>query len=479
MVLTLPPPHGVSVRPARNSDNRSLWARDPTGPDADNGTRVDATFVNDLIGLVRGLLAAYGIAANEGDDTALAQAVAAAIASHTHTVGELEDDEGYVRMTVAERQKLAALVTNYKGAYASLALLEAAHPTASAGDWAVLSLPGEPASIAVWDSDAEPPAWVDVDNAPPQTASNLAFTPAGTIEAATVQEAIEELDREKQPSSANLTEWASIAPAEKQNALGFTPREKLAGDRTYYVRTDGDDDNDGLTDSAGGAFLTIQKAVDACLALDLNGNDVTIQVGAGTYAAGVSLNKPFVGGNVEIIGDTTTPSNVVVSTTSADCFGISGSGTALTVKGFKLQTTTSGNCFNATHLAYVRFGNVEFGACAGRHLVANSGSVVSNEGVGNYTISGNAVDHMLATVGGKIVISSITITLSGTPAWSGNGLNAQATGLISIFGTTLSGSATGKRYSVTLNGVINTFGGGANYWPGDVAGTTAAGGQYA
>jgi hypothetical protein len=42
----------------------------------------------------------------------------------------------------------------------------------------------------------------------------------------------------------------------------------------------------------------------------------------------------------------------------------------------------------------------------------------------------------------------------------------------------MSGGATGKRYVAELNGVINTFGGGANYFPGNVAGTTATGGQY-
>lgn len=254
-------------------------------------------------------------------------------------------------------------------------------------------------------------------------------------------------------------------------------REKLTANRTYYVRTDGSDSNDGLTNSSGGAFLTIQKAVDTCLTLDLNGNDVTIQVGAGTYTAGVGLNKRFVGGNVALVGDTTTPSNVVISRSSGDCVNADGAGVNIKVRGFKL-VTSSGNGLFAANQAVIQFGEIDFGACSDRHIRASSGGVVKNEAVGDYTISGDTGNHMLANVTGMIAISGVTITLSGTRAWSGAGLSAQAGGQISFWDTTISGSATGTRYSATLNGVINTFGGGASYWPGDVAGTTATGGQY-
>ena len=51
----------------------------------------------------------------------------------------------------------------------------------------------------------------------------------------------------------------------------------------YYVRTDGNNSNTGLTDSAGGAFLTIQFAANTAVAGD------TVTVKAGTYSENVDI----------------------------------------------------------------------------------------------------------------------------------------------------------------------------------------------
>ncbi|MHA2065782.1 MAG: hypothetical protein ACXABY_15515, partial [Candidatus Thorarchaeota archaeon] len=51
----------------------------------------------------------------------------------------------------------------------------------------------------------------------------------------------------------------------------------LAANTTYYVRKDGNDSNAGTTDSAGGAYLTVQTAIDAAVAGD------QILLGDGTW----------------------------------------------------------------------------------------------------------------------------------------------------------------------------------------------------
>lgn len=111
------------------------------------------------------------------------------------------------------------------------------------------------------------------------------------------------------PKSASAT-WPAIP----------TFRERLVAARTYFVRTDGSDSSNGGADTAAGAFLTIQKAVDAVQALDLNGFDVTITVRTGTYAPFV-VTGPWVGkGTVTVnsIGG-----DFLIDTTTTNCVRLS------------------------------------------------------------------------------------------------------------------------------------------------------------
>lgn len=77
--------------------------------------------------------------------------------------------------------------------------------------------------------------------------------------------------------------------------------QATTADVTYYVRTDGSDGNNGLANTAAGAFKTIGKAI-SMVPLVVN-HVVTINVAAGTYVEDLSL-KGLVGkGSVSINGD--------------------------------------------------------------------------------------------------------------------------------------------------------------------------------
>lgn len=253
-------------------------------------------------------------------------------------------------------------------------------------------------------------------------------------------------------------------------------RERLTAARTYYVRTDGSDGNDGLANSSGGAFLTIQKALDVILGtLDLGGNAVTIEVAAGTYAGAVSFASPQVGaGNITISGDTTTPSNVVV----ANSISVDGAGCRLFVQGVKVQANV-GALLNAKNGGYIKTtGKNEFGSTAvGHRLIAEAGGVI--EAVAPEIISGTAAGwHYLGLSNGYIYCQGATWTASGTAA-QGGFAQAAVGGVVYAYANTASGTFTGARYFANLNGAIQSNGGGANYFPGDSAGWTSNGGQYA
>ncbi|MFN3746712.1 MAG: hypothetical protein ACK4TL_18575 [Hyphomicrobiaceae bacterium] len=103
--------------------------------------------------------------------------------------------------------------------------------------------------------------------------------------------------------------------------LAQIARDRLTGSRSYYVRTDGNDNNDGLANSAGRAFATIQKALDVVGALDLGVFTVAIWINDGTYAITSPLRyRGYQGGQVTLraLNDPlTTPDGITLTGTRA------------------------------------------------------------------------------------------------------------------------------------------------------------------
>jgi hypothetical protein len=254
-------------------------------------------------------------------------------------------------------------------------------------------------------------------------------------------------------------------------------RERVSASRNYYVRTDGSDSNTGLVDSAGGAFLTIQKAIDTVAALDWNNlYFAIINVRSGTYTGTVRL-KPIVGlssSPMVIVGDQATPSNVVISCTNANAIVCESNGWDL--RGFKTQTTTAGNHILVQGGAgFLTVRDWDFGVSptGWSHIECSTNAYA--QVFGDYAITGNCgFAHWYAHDGGRILAANQTITLTGTPAFASAFAFLTRGGGMLVSNNTFSGSATGIRYSVSLVSYITTFGGGATYLPGNVGGTADA-----
>lgn len=251
-------------------------------------------------------------------------------------------------------------------------------------------------------------------------------------------------------------------------------RQALTADTTFYVSTQGSDSNYCSTGDSSHACLTIPHAVAVAQTFDLGTFNVTIQVADGTYTSPVVLGL-FLGGNVILQGNLSNPENCVIHTTSADAITVSGP-ISTTVQGFKVVTTEAGNEIYVTANATLTLGPMEYGPCAGFQILAQHGTIYINTG---YKISGGAMVHILAWLQGAIFYASdLTVTLTGVPHFANQFMYCTDVSIMWVFPVTFSGSATGLRYYVGFNSVIETNGSGSNFLPGSAAGSTDHGGQY-
>jgi len=266
-----------------------------------------------------------------------------------------------------------------------------------------------------------------------------------------------------------------ITPAaEDIGGPGGPVRETLTANRTYYVRADGSDSNNGLANTSGGAFLTLQKAINVVAALDISAYNVTIQVADGTYTGSVVVSGPWVGsGVVTIVGNTTTPANVIISTSGATFHALNNA--TITLSGMEIRSTSHIGLW-ASYGAVITLGPaLRLGACPSvYHMFAEFGGTIF--GRSNYSIVGNAVHHWVTVTLGGISIVGVTITISGTPTMTA--FAAVSGGAIECFSNTYSGSISGAQYSVSNGGVLRN-GGATLPGSGTSGGTTTGGGFVA
>jgi hypothetical protein len=119
--------------------------------------------------------------------------------------------------------------------------------------------------------------------------------------------------------------------------------------------------------------------------------------------------------------------------------------------------------------------------------VGDSGADVSFTGPSTITIEAgaNASAHIVAETVGFVNHSPLaanfpSLVILGPVTFSQAFITASTLGVAQMAYASITGAAnvTGPRYLSALNGVVDSNGGGPNYFPGSVAGTTVTGGQY-
>jgi hypothetical protein len=259
--------------------------------------------------------------------------------------------------------------------------------------------------------------------------------------------------------------WAPLTPAQ------------------FFIRTDGSDSNDGLGDSALGAWLTNAGAVSNLKRYYDNRNGgATINQRAGTYdlGAGVNLNY-YTGGSANqtaLTGDIVTPANVILTVSPGGTVfaGRDGGGT-WTITGVTYHTSGNGS----TALSVSQFFQLDWGNCAfdafPLGVVINLFDLGSADIGGPYTVNGNFSTFMAiggrskanyGTFNGALPNALTFIVWIG--ATSGGYLNAG--GAAPTFsGPGSAGGSTGKKFVSTNQAQIESA---SATFPGATAGTVDA-----
>ena len=252
-------------------------------------------------------------------------------------------------------------------------------------------------------------------------------------------------------------------------------REILTANRTYYVATTGNDTTgDG---SSGNPWATIQHAYDVIVAtLDTAGYTVTIQVADGTYTTGIEITKAWMGGgNVHILGNTSTPSNVVISTGGNRPFYAHDTSlpTTLVYKGFQLNTTT--NCIYFSAIGSLRIGNIYFNNSGDNTITVGVASQIYTDYESFRVLNSDTLYSFISASNmGMFQGYGMNIDYIGSPTYTTGFINIKSVSSADLRAMTFSGSATCAYYNVSLNGVLYISGATL---PGNTAGTTSTGGQ--
>lgn len=233
-------------------------------------------------------------------------------------------------------------------------------------------------------------------------------------------------------------------------------RTKLTANQTFYYRKDGSDSNTCLTDSAGGACLTVQAAVNKASTYDFNGFSQIVRrgsdAGTQTWTEDISIQNLVGGGSIVLTGNGTATQTIFAGTgASTTTIGASFTGaTNVSIYGISITCGATGRGIFAGYQSTITVGvaspTTRFGAC-GTQMVAHDLQGLIQVLNATIEIYGGGGCHVAN--GGQFFYEAVTLTLTGTPNFS-SGWWCQSAGFAQVSGLTIaSGTATGNKYNVS------------------------------
>lgn len=184
-----------------------------------------------------------------------------------------------------------------------------------------------------------------------------------------------------------------------------TFKQRLNGNLDLYVRSDGSDSNNGLANTAVGAFKTIQGCWDAIFNnFDPSGYTITIHVGVGVPATYAPV--AFVGytGSVVLTGDPSNPTGTIVNCGGAEQSPINVpiGGPNLTIQNLVLQWDYAGTATGLEAILQLTGNSVYIGANVTYRCTTNRAS--------------SLYDNFVSGSGELIFQDGVTVTCDGSGA---------------------------------------------------------------
>lgn len=419
----------VTTRPgeSREYGATDTWFAPCTSPSARDGTQLQAVFLNALLDQLRYALRAAGIPLDNADASMLWQAMQAATSGIPFGVAS--------------------------GSPTSLLVEETFPPLRAPYGEGRVVLVGMPANLSIGTGAQlrfgldEPGLIVRNDGSPVQSG-------------------------DAPPLSLKLMAWRSgrwqlLAPGEAQFP-------QILGTATIYVDTlNGDDAADGR--STGTALKTVGEAQNRSTRFYQFGKPLLIKlVRSGIYP--LPAAPPSLSGSLIIQGDPAAQDSYILQgSTGGSSASVIGSGGAnLTLEGLTISNLTTGRYTAASsaggRLTLNRVTLTSTQTLSVSHVYCTGPSTIE---IGTNVIWASSAASMLSVRKGEIALTTNSASsVRNNPVWSDAAAVADGGGTLFVRGgSTMSGAATGPRYRVGVNAIIDAGGAGEEFFRGNQPGT--------
>ncbi|MCQ9145837.1 phage tail protein [Ochrobactrum sp. BTU2] len=268
----------------------------------------------------------------------------------------------------------------------------------------------------------------------------------------------------------------------------------LGSNQTFFVRPDGNDTNNGLANTSGSAFKTLEGAW-AAVSTRYAPSDkyaIIFQLAPGTYEGAMFSGYS---GSVIVIGNASDRGSYKIVEPAGKNFCVSANQGKVEYRGVTIRSQSSAGTqvlmvWAASTVSVtltdcrievpISNSNLSIVYASSGAIVDVRGSIEISGGNGRSDISAVISTESGALFSGGLYAAPVTWTiynLGCQQAWA----NADSLSFQSWLAVTFSkiGSQfAGRRFNATKNAVITTGGGGENFFPGDQGGSIDAGGVY-